>query len=1058
MRAARLLWAVVLACALVLGGGVTAAPARAADAGGRVSQASADGLPFPDRLVMNRIQTPQDGTSPRPDGTCCIPANVTKETATARITNTGTGPLTITAASVTAGFTLVSPTAYPVVVAPGASSDVVVRFVATGPTLQTNGTLSVTTDDPTRPTTTYQLAGRWQQFSEGGDEPNAFNLVSLFGYTTKLTTGSQSLDTHGAVSALGQEVLSPYWVRADRSSPVTVRQLAAFHTQGSPAAVYWHAKGSTTSNYITASAGVEAQTVLPRTTSGAPAQGSFTTDSAFGFRNEAEWSDDAKNDASPDIAQGCSGACGHHVRFYPAHDRSGHLMANTWLMLVDSRGINFDYQDNVYLITNARPETAPDPSTAAVLPGAPSTSLGFAEPVAGTLADASGSGTGFPLVQANKLDTTAGSASYRPAQLQLGDGALRVTTTGTSTTGSNEGADNTGVNVLETPFDASAEPFTVTARLVGPFPEVSAGSAATGVHFGRGQDDFVRLAVTNVAGVPKVRLYAESGGAATVVSTGATLSSSVTAVDLLLVVNPRTGVVTAWYRPTTSGTAGALTKLSNSWVIPSAVRGVFLSGHARAGILAQSRGTSPFTASYDSFAIAPGDLSAPEPPAIARIDVGSTKASTDALGRTWSPDTGLFSPSTAVAEGASTTPAAIANTEDDALYATYRGNVGSVAQAQRSIAFSIPTGAVSPVTLRLHFAERSAGNAAAGRRVFSVAAEGTTYDSALDLYAAAGGVNTAITLTIPAVTVSDGRVDLVLKAARDHPAVSAIEVLGGTGADTTAPGAPSGVAAAAADGPSVAVSWAKSPEPDVVGYRVHRAASSPVAASGTPVSGTSLVTGTTFTDSSVSAGSSYAYAVVAVDASGNASPVSSSVQVSVPAAPTAPSGPVTRVNFQDAATPVPSGYLRDSGEPYGQRTGADQGEGSAYGWVAMGTSTPVDNSANGRARTTGTATSDVRLNTYLHMQKSPPGNASWELAVPEGTYEVTVVVGDAGTPLDSTHQVTVEGSVAVGAFRPTSAVKHATGAVRVAVTDGRLTLSPVGGINTKIDYVEVAPV
>ena len=39
---------------------------------------------------------------------------------------------------------------------------------------------------------------------------------------------------------------------------------------------------------------------------------------------------------------------------------------------------------------------------------------------------------------------------------------------------------------------------------------------------------------------------------------------------------------------------------------------------------------------------------------------------------------GLFSPSYAIAEGANVQPQEIANTNDDVIYRTYRGNVGNV--------------------------------------------------------------------------------------------------------------------------------------------------------------------------------------------------------------------------------------------------------------------------------------------------------------------------------------------------------------------------------------------
>ena len=78
--------------------------------------------------------------------------------------------------------------------------------------------------------------------------------------------------------------------------------------------------------------------------------------------------------------------------------------------------------------------------------------------------------------------------------------------------------------------------------------------------------------------------------------------------------------------------------------------------------------------------------------------------------------------------------------------------------------------------------------------------------------------------------------------------------------------------------------------------------------------------------------------------------------------------------------------------------------------------------------------------------------------MPAGLYTVTVAVGDAGTAVDSVHWANVEDQNAIAGFVPTATIKHATATRTVRVTDGRLTLSPAGGTNTKFDYVDIASV
>ncbi|MGI8730620.1 MAG: hypothetical protein ACR2LK_11635, partial [Solirubrobacteraceae bacterium] len=80
--------------------------------------------------------------------------------------------------------------------------------------------------------------------------------------------------------------------------------------------------------------------------------------------------------------------------------------------------------------------------------------------------------------------------------------------------------------------------------------------------------------------------------------------------------------------------------------------------------------------------------------------------------------------------------------------------------------------------------------------------------------------------------------------------------------------------------------------------------------------------------------------------------------------------------------------------------------------------------------------------------------AAWEMVVPNGSYAVTLSVGDASF-LDSTHRIRIEGDVAIDAFVPTSSTRFAQATRTVTVSDGRLTIDAIGGTNTKINYVDV---
>lgn len=150
-----------------------------------------------------------------------------------------------------------------------------------------------------------------------------------------------------------------------------------------------------------------------------------------------------------------------------------------------------------------------------------------------------------------------------------------------------------------------------------------------------------------------------------------------------------------------------------------------------------------------------------------------------------------------------------------------------------------------------------------------------------------------------------------------------------------------------------------------------------------------------------------------------------------------------RVDFQPSGAPLAVGHVADTG------LGFDAGRG--FGWVVPGSATPVDLSPNTRIRSTP---SEVRLRTLIHLQGASTlrASGSWELALSDGEYRVTLGVGD-GAATDSVHRVTAEG-VTVVDFTPTSTQRLATGSAIVNVRDGRLTLTATGS-NTKATFVEI---
>ena len=630
----------------------------------RIDVDNLDVAPFEDRLVFNRIQNPEDGTT--------IPANVVHDVSTARVTNTGTEPLTITGLSATpvTEFVLVNPISLPAVIQPGAFLDVPVRFTATIGDIRT-GTLSIESDDPTRPTYEVELAGFWQSVSEGNQEPTVVEILRTFGYGTTVLGPGQSLNTLGALVAQGDEILSPYWQRANTTQPVTVRQLAAFHTQGNSATFFWTPKNQYNGTAVLTHVGVDGQSFYPRkSAAGNPAGVStFTpTPTVFGFRIDPEHSDWAVNtaqgSAAVDEEQGCVAPCGHHFRTWPARDRSGAIIPNTYVMTMDYAGINYDFNDNLYIVSNIRPENpALDPAAPAPLPGAPALSLEFNAAVAGTLVDQAGQGTGFTSTQPNRLDLAPGSDSYAPELLDLdptGTGKLTVTTTA----GSNANNDNTLTNGLRRAFDASTGTFTVQTTLVGPLSSLNVGSRQGGVMFGADQDNYVKVVAINKNGVPSIELFSElSGVGATIGATPAIPSpATIQTLDLMLIGDASAGTVRAAYRVN----GGAVTPVGNPVVIPASQLGRFFAHQAMGGIITMHKTATEFPVTFERFSVAAGDATVSDArEALYRLDVAGNTDYTDQDGNVWTPDDGHFLPASAVDEGATTLPLEIANTDDD---------------------------------------------------------------------------------------------------------------------------------------------------------------------------------------------------------------------------------------------------------------------------------------------------------------------------------------------------------------------------------------------------------
>jgi len=220
-----------------------------------------------------------------------------------------------------------------------------------------------------------------------------------------------------------------------------------------------------------------------------------------------------------------------------------------------------------------------------------------------------------------------------------------------------------------------------------------------------------------------------------------------------------------------------------------------------------------------------------------------------------------------------------------------------------------------------------------------------------------------------------------------------------------------------ASGATVNLSWSASGG-DAENFKIYR--------NGAKIGETSS---TQYSDLSTSPQTSYSYQVSSVDSAGNESGKSNSVSIT-----TGKALPIlAKINFQTSDTPAPENYRVDSGEVFDSSRG--------YGWKA---------SAVGDARDRN-AISDQKLDTLIHLQTKRDSN-SWEYALPNGKYQITVSVGDPNYT-NSVHQINLEGSAVISGFAPSNGNLFRQATAEVDVSDGRLTVDAIGGKNTKINYL-----
>lgn len=305
-----------------------------------------------------------------------------KDTGVVRISNTGTEPLEFLESELTGPFVLANPSVFEgLTLAPGAFVDVTVLFnraAYTPPTTNVDATsttffgeLTLRTNDADSPIATVDLAGFWQARDEGGQEPNVNEIWQIFGFGNRieglrLQGGGENstLSTNDVFAKTDDtEVLSPYWRIAEGFTQAKITQIAAFHGTGGATmgihnpgnkgqgTTFWNHEGTDNQRLLPNS--VNDNTFSTRTFSNADINDGWLGNEVFGINVAGLSTDPRLNPTGGVIVPGAQQ--GHTVKVFQALDADGDVIPNVYLGVMDYTGINYDYNDNLFVIEGVEP-------------------------------------------------------------------------------------------------------------------------------------------------------------------------------------------------------------------------------------------------------------------------------------------------------------------------------------------------------------------------------------------------------------------------------------------------------------------------------------------------------------------------------------------------------------------------------------------------------------------------------------------------------------------------------------------------------------------------------
>ena len=267
-----------------------------------------DNFPANDRFVSSKVQIPWSRDS--------VNYNSNHDSVIVRIRNKGSKSLIVRNIILTdtinwkfvklKGIPFVSASSLPITIATGKSADLTIKFVAADAGTRVKilyDTLTIVSNDSKQPLKTAYLSGLWQKQGEGNNEPYLQEIITSFGYKTRTGFGHTDPDKGDTTKPKGDEIIPSFFVRADTSRPVSIRQMSAYHSCCTATElITWYSKGTKVQNTVFTHIGRDAQSVLPR--KGLPnsaAAGVFNPTTPFGFRVGYKDNTDASKDSAGKI-------------------------------------------------------------------------------------------------------------------------------------------------------------------------------------------------------------------------------------------------------------------------------------------------------------------------------------------------------------------------------------------------------------------------------------------------------------------------------------------------------------------------------------------------------------------------------------------------------------------------------------------------------------------------------------------------------------------------------------------------------------------------------------